>query len=581
MDRKATLPVQNAEIAAVFGEIADLLEVERANPFRIRAYRNAARTISDLGRSVAAMAERGDDLDKLPGIGKDLAARISEIVSTGRCGQLERLRRQVPGNIVELLKLPGLGPRRVRTLHHELGVRTVEQLHAAAVDGRVRGIPGFGPRTEQAIAEATAARLRLAQRVPLTVAAQAAVPLLAALEAMPGVQRAVIAGSLRRRMETVGDLDLLVTAQDGSAVVDRFVQLGDVDRVLASGSTKASVVLRTGLQVDLRSVDEQSFGAAWLYFTGSKAHNIALRRLAKERGHKLNEYGLFKGRRRSAGVSEQEVYQALGLRFIEPELREDRGEIEAARQGQLPELVDLGDLRGDLHVHTRESDGKEALEAMVEAARARGLHYLAVTEHSQRLSLTHGVDAVRLARQIDKVDRLNERLHGFTVLKGIEVDILDDGELDLPDSILQRLDLVIGAVHHRLGLPRAKQTDRVLRAMDHRCFTLLAHPTGRLLGEREACAIDLPKVLRRARQRGCFVELNGQPQRLDLNDTACQMAKTEGVMVAINSDAHSGFDFDHLQLGIGQARRGWLERDDVLNTRSLEALRPLLARTMR
>lgn len=574
------MPIQNAEIAAIFGEIADLLDIEQANPFRIRAYRNAARTIGDLGRSVAAMVERGDDLDKLPSIGKDLAARITEIVATGRCGQLERLRRQVPGDIAGLLKLPGLGPKRVRTLHHELGVQTAEQLHAAAVAGRVRGIPGFGPKTEQAIAEATAAHLRPAQRVPVAVAAQAALPLLAALEAVPGVQRAVIAGSLRRRKETIGDLDLLVAARGDSAVIDRFAHLDDVRQVLASGTTRASVVLRSGLQVDLRSVAQESFGAAWMYFTGSKAHNIALRRLAQERGLKLNEYGLFEGPRRRAGGSEEEVYRALGLRFIEPELREDRGEVEAARRGKLPALVDLGDLRGDLHVHTRESDGKETLEAMVEAARARGLDYIAVTEHSQRLAVAHGVDAVRLARQIDRVDRLNERLRGFTVLKGVEVDILDDGELDLPDSILHRLDLVIGAVHHRLDLPRAKQTERVLRAMDHRCFTLLAHPTGRLLGEREPIAIDLQKVLRKARQRGCFVELNGQPKRLDLSDTACQMAKAEGVMVALNSDAHSGFDFDHLQLGIGQARRGWLERDDVLNTRSLDDLRPLLARTM-
>jgi DNA polymerase (family 10) len=369
--------------------------------------------------------------------------------------------------------------------------------------------------------------------------------------------------------------------RDDSPVIDRFVHGEDVRQVLASGATRASVVLRGGLQVDLRAVPEASFGAAWLYFTGSKAHNIALRRLGQAKGLKINEYGVFSGRECIAGATEADVYRAVGLRFIEPELREDRGELEAARAGRLPVLVELADLRGDLHLHTREGDGHDSLEAMVAAARERGLGYLAITEHSRRLAVARGVDPVRLAKQIDRIDRLNEQVPGVTVLKGVEVDILEDGTLDLPDSILQRLDLVIGAVHHRLDLPRARQTERVLRAMDNRHFTLLAHPTGRLIGERAACELDLLRVLRKARERGCFIELNSQPARLDLIDTACQMAKAEGVLVSLNSDAHSVFDFDHLRLGIGQARRGWLEKADVLNTRDIDALRPLLARTMR
>jgi DNA polymerase (family 10) len=340
------------------------------------------------------------------------------------------------------------------------------------------------------------------------------------------------------------------------------------------------VVLRSGLQVDLRAVTPASFGAAWMYFTGSKAHNIELRGMAQDAGLKLNEYGLFRGSKRIAGASEASVYRALGLPFIEPELREGRGEIEAARNNRLPRLVAFADLRGDLHSHTKESDGYDTLEAMAEAARARGLRYLAITEHSKRLALARGLDAGRLARQMVRIDEFNARLTGIELLKGVEVDILENGALDLPDAVLKRLDLVVGAIHHRFDLSREKQTDRLLRAMDHPCFSILAHPTGRLIDERAAYDIDLPRVIRKARERGCFLELNAHPARLDLDDIACRMARDEGVLVSINSDAHSTMEFDNLRLGVGQARRGWLRPADVLNTRSLDELRPLLAATM-
>lgn len=574
------MSIQNAEVARVFTEIADLLEIEGANPFRIRAYRNAARTIGELSRSVHTLVAQGEDLDALPGIGVDLAAKITEIVSTGRCALLDRLRAELPSGIGELLEVPGLGPKRVRALHHELGVQSIEQLHRAASDGRIQQIAGFGARLQQAILEATAARAPSAARTRIDVAEPVAEALIASLAAVPGVERAAVAGSLRRRRETIGDLDLLVGLDGDSPVIDRFVHDEDVRAVLSHGSTRASVVLRNGLQVDLRAVGSASFGAAWLYFTGSKAHNIVLRRLARQQGLKINEYGVFRGAERIAGDTEESVYRSVGLRFIEPELRENRGEIEGSRQGRLPVPLQLADLRGDLHVHTRESDGHDALEAMAQAAREQGLDYLAITDHSRRLTVARGLDPVRLDRQIDRIDRFNEAATGFTVLKGIEVDILEDGTLDLPDSILNRLDLVIGAIHHRLDLPRARQTDRVLRAMDQRCFSILAHPSGRLIGERDACDLDLLRVLRKAKERGCFVELNAQPTRLDLDDTACRMARDEGVLVCINSDAHSTLDLAHLRLGIGQARRGWLEKPDVLNTRSLQELRPLLARTM-
>jgi DNA polymerase (family 10) len=350
--------------------------------------------------------------------------------------------------------------------------------------------------------------------------------------------------------------------------------------VLSAGTTRSSVVLGSGLQVDLRAVAPASFGAAWIYFTGSKAHNIALRKLAQDRGLKLNEYGLYRDNRRIAGNTEASVYEALGLAYIEPELREDRGEIEAARTGQLPELVQRKDLRGDLHAHTTDSDGADSLEAMAEAARERGLQYLAITDHSRGSGLPRSLAADGLARQIDRIDTLNERLKGIVLLKGVEVEILEDGRLDLPDALLRRLDLVVGAVHHRFDLPRARQTERLLRAMDRPCFSILAHPTTRLIDERPACEFDLQRVLRKARERGCFVELDAQPSRLDLPDAACRLARDEGVLVSIASDAHGAGEFDYLGLGIGQARRGWLRAIDVLNTRALPQLRALLDTTM-
>lgn len=574
------MPIVNADVATVFSEIADLLEVQGANPFRIRAYRNAARTLSELGQSVKTMLERGDNLDDLPGIGPDLAGKISEVVTSGTCSLLERLRRELPHGITLLLEIRGLGPKRVRTLHDELGIETLEQLLAAAREDRIRSVRGFGEKTQKMILDATQRHLSQERRFKLPVAAQVSDALLAELKAVPGVRQAVPAGSLRRRRDTVGDLDLLVTVGRGSPVMEHLVTGADVQRVLYKGNTRASVILRSGLQVDVRAVAPASFGSAWLYFTGSKAHNIALRQLAQEAGLKLNEYGLFRDGKRIAGATEASVYQALGLDFIEPELREDRGEIEVARKHGLPRLVQLADLRGDLHSHTKASDGNDTLENMANAAHAHGLQYLAVTEHSKRMALVHGMNAERLARQIDQIDELNTRLEGIVLLKGVEVDILDDGSLDLPDAILGRLDLVVGAIHYGFDLPRERQTRRLLRAMDHPYFSILAHPSGRLINERPPCDIDLPQVIRKARERGCFIELNAHPARLDLTDVACLTARDEGVLVSINSDAHSTFDFDNLQWGLGQARRGWLGAADVLNTRTLEELRPLLAATM-
>lgn len=570
------MPVHNADIAAIFEEIADLLEIRGDNPFRIRAYRNAARSVGEFGRELKVLIESGAELPKLPGIGADLTAKIHEIVTTGHCATLDKLRGQMPPAITELLKIAGLGPKRVQALNRELGVATVAQLKQAARAGRIRELAGFGAKTEQRILEGLALHAEQAQRVKLAVARQYAESLVAYLKRVPGVEHVVVAGSYRRMKDTVGDLDILVTAPPGGTVMERFVAYDEVREVLSHGETRSSVVLKSGLQVDLRLVPAESYGAALYYFTGSKAHNIAVRRLAQARGLKLNEYGVFRGDLRVAGETEESVFAAVGLPFIAPELREDRGEIEAARAGRLPDLITLADLRGDLHVHTKASDGHNTIREMALAAKAQGLDYIAITEHSRRLTVARGLDPQQLARQIDEIDRLNTGLTGITVLRGIEVDILEDGTLDLPDSVLQRLNVVIAAVHGRFELPRRKQTERILRALDNRYVNVLAHPSGRLIGEREPYDADMLRIMRKTKSRHIFLELNAQPERLDLDDIMCQMAREEGVLVSINSDAHSTFDFANLRYGVGQARRGWLERDNVLNTRSLKALRALL-----
>jgi DNA polymerase (family 10) len=573
------MPVHNEDIAAVFDEIADLLEIEGDNPFRIRAYRNGARTLRELGRDVRTLIERGEDITRLSGIGKNLADKIHEILGTGHCRTLDKLRKKLPADITELLKLPGLGPKRVHALYHELDIHNREQLERAARDGLIQQLPGFGAKTEARILDALQAHADTSKRYKLAVASRYAEPLVAYLKTASGVSQVQVAGSYRRCRETVGDLDILVVARQGRGVIEHFVAYDEVENVLSSGTTRASVILRSGLQVDLRVVPAVSYGAALYYFTGSRSHTIAVRRIAQRRGLKINEYGVFRGKKRIAGKTEEEVFETIGLPFIPPELRENRGEIEAARAGLLPTLIETGDLRGDLHAHTNASDGHASIQVMADAAKKHGLEYLAITDHSRRLTVAHGLDSKRLLTQLESVDAFNAGHHGITLLKGIEVDILEDGSLDLPDNILARLDIVIGAVHSRFDLTRAKQTRRILRAMDNPNFTLLAHPSGRLIDRRAPYDVDMNRIIRHARERGCFLELNAHPERLDLLDTHCQLAREEGVLISINSDAHSIIDFDNLRFGIGQARRGWLEKQDVLNTRPLSELRKLLAGT--
>ncbi len=572
------MPVVNATISAIFDEIADLLDIQGANPFRVRAYRNAARTVGELGTDIKTLMDSGTALTEIPGIGEDLAKKINEIVQTGQCEFLTRQRKEVPPAVIALLRVPGLGPKRVRILWHDLEIQTLEQLLQAARDGRIRDLPGFGAKTEQKILDSVQAHLGEARRFMLSEAAQYAEPLAAYLRKVQGVKQVEIAGSFRRMKETVGDLDVLAAAVKSSPVMARFARYEEVKEVMSSGPTRSTVILKNGIQVDLRVLPQESYGAALQYFTGSKAHNIVIRRMAQEQGLKINEYGVFRGEERIAGATEASVYAAVGLPWIPPELREDRGEIEAARDGKLPKLVELADLRGDLHAHTKASDGHNTVDEMAQAAKALRLDYIAITDHSKRLAVTHGLDTARLRKQIAEIRKLNAAPGGITVLAGIEVDILDEGGLDLPDAVLAELDVVVAAVHSRFDLPRAQQTARILKALDNPRVHILAHPSGRLLGEREPYDVDMQQVIRAARDRRVALELNAHPQRLDLIDTYCQMAKQEGVLVAINSDAHNTFELAGLRFGVGQARRGWLEKKDVLNTRSLQELRAWLLR---
>jgi len=572
------MPVHNSEIADIFETLADLLAVQGDNPFRIRAYRNAARVIRGNSRSMADLLRDGEDLSELQGIGKDLAGKIATIIETGRLPLLEEVATRTPKALSELMKIEGLGPKRVTRLHDELRIRSINDLEKALASGKIRGLPGFGEKTENLIRQRLERLSTAERRIRLADAEDLAQPLVEYLESIEGVKAVTVAGSFRRRRETVGDLDIVVAASRRSPVMQRFVEYDEVAEVVSQGGTRATVRLRHGLQVDLRVVPQVSYGAALYYFTGSKAHNIAVRKLAAGRKLKLNEYGLFRGKERVAGRTEREILGKLRLPFIPPELREDRGEIEAARRRKLPRLIDFDDIRGDLHCHTKATDGHDSIERMAEAARERGYEYISINDHSKRVKVAHGLDRRRLLAQIRRIDKLNASLRGIVVLKSVEVDILEDGSLDLPDEVLRELDFTVCAIHYQFGLSRAKQTERILRAMDNPCCNILAHPTGRLIGSRPPYDIDLQKIMRAARDSGCVLELNAHPERLDLDDTACRMAKDMGVRIAISSDAHRAEDLGLLRFGIDQARRGWLEPKDVVNTHKLGELRRLLRR---
>ncbi len=569
----------NVDIAAAFDQIADLLEMQGANQFRIRAYRNAARTIRELPEALADIAADPDrKLTDLEGIGKDLAEKITTLLDTGSLPMLQELLAEIPASVLDLLRVPGLGPKRAAILHHELKIDTLDQLRTACETHRVRDLKGFGEKTETAIVQGLQIAGQATQRMLWAEADQHAREILAYLRACPAVRRIEAAGSYRRGKETIGDLDFLVVAEDAAAVMDRLAAYSAVAEVLARGETKMSVRLGSGLQVDLRVVPAESFGAALQYFTGSKEHNIVLRGLAKDRGLKINEYGVFRGERPIAGRTEEDVYAAMDLPCFPPELREARREFDWAREGKLPVLVQLDDIRGDLHVHSTWTDGLATIEDMAAAAKDRGLQYIAITDHSKRVSMAGGLDGERLRQQWAEIDKLNRRLRGITVLKGVEVDILERDGLDLDDDVLAEADWVVASVHYGQNQPREQITRRIVEALENPHVSALGHPTGRMLNKRRPYEIDMDAVMKAAREHGKMLELNAHPVRLDLDDVACAAAKSHGIPVVISTDAHSVEGLSAMRYGVIQARRGGLTRQDVANTRSSAQVKKLLGK---
>ena len=570
-------PIDNAELARLFSEIADLLDVKGDNAFKIRAYRAAADTIAPCAEPVVGMNE--DQLRTLPGIGKDLAAKIREIAETGTCAYHQDLLQQFPPTILDLLRLQGVGPKTVALLYSALHIGSVEELAAAAREGRLRGVKGFGPKKEALILKAIEEREKDAGRHLLSETAATAAEIVAYLqERVPGVECFPV-GSLRRTCETCGDIDLLAIG-DAPALMDLFVSHPKVERVLGHGETKSSVRLKTGFQVDLRLVLPESRGAAMQYFTGSKAHVVAVRDRALHLGLTLNEYGLTRldDHTRVAGATEEGIYEALGLRWIAPELRENRGELEAAADDRLPRLITEADLLGDLHMHTTATDGRDTLEAMAEVAHRAGRRYIAITDHSKALAMANGLDEHRALAHAAQVRALNGRFEGLTLLAGIECDILSDGRLDLAEDCLAQLDFVIASVHSHFNQEPAQMTDRLLTAIACPWVDVLGHPTGRLLLRREPLRMDLEQVTAAAAQHGVAMEINAQADRLDLNDQHARLARDRGVRIVISTDAHSAQGLGNMHWGVQTARRAWLSPDDVLNTRTIDALRPLLRR---
>ena len=579
--------MENIEIASVLDELGDLLEIRGSNPFRIRAYRNAVRTVRGLTQSLESMVAAEEDLTELPAVGKDMSAHIVELIDTGVLTRLEELAEEIPRSLVNLVKLDGVGPKKAKKLWESLDVKTVDELEDALNAGKVQELEGFGATSVQKILRAIEDYRRYSGRFLLSQVDDLIGPLLEHMRGAAGVQRIEVAGSYRRRRDTIGDVDLLVQAEfPAPDVMERFTTFGSVDRVDLEGETRGAVVLRSGLEVDLRIVPPRSFGAALHYFTGSMEHTVALRQIAVRQGLRVNEWGVFRlpegvepdevskeDGERIAGDTEESVFEAVGLPWIPPVVRENRGEIASARDGSLPGLVTLDDIRGDLHMHSTWSDGKASIEAMASACMARGYDYMAISDHSPALAMVQGLTPEKAPKQWAEIEEIQKGLEGFTIFKAMEVDILRDGSLDMTDEVLEELDVVIVSVHSLMDLDRATMTDRVIKAVQHPLVDIVGHPTGRLLGRREPFELDVEAMLQAALECDVAVEINANPNRLDLNDVHARRAKELDIKVAINTDAHSIQRLDHLSYGVDQARRAWLEKDDVLNTMTVDQFR--------
>jgi len=584
--------MENLDVARTLTTLADLLEIQGANPFRIRAYRNAVNTIRNLSRPLSAMIADGEDLTELPDVGDSVARHVTELIETGRITRLEEVSEEVPVSLVELMRLDGVGPKKAKKLFEELDVRTVEDLETALDAGYVEELAGFGKKSADRIRTSIGDHRKHSGRFRIHEAEELTAGLLEHMRRAPGVDRIEVAGSLRRRKETIGDVDILVSHEgDGTEVVDHFVAFGGVVRVEGRGPTKGSIVLHSGLRVDLRVIPQRSFGAALVYFTGSKEHNVAIRTRAVRDGLRVNEWGVFRvpedadpaalGKEegeRVAGDTEEGVYEALGMVWVPPVLRENRGEVEASREDRLPELVEPSQIRGDLQMHSTWSDGKASLADMARACRDLGYEYMAITDHSQAMAMVGGLSPERAREQWKEIDRVRGEVEGIEILRSAEVDILKDGALDLPDDVLEELDVVVISVHSLMDQDRTTMTKRVLGALAHPCVDILAHPTGRILNRREPFELDVEEVLVAAAELGVAVELNANPNRLDLSDVHVRRARDLGVPVVISTDAHSPAGLGNMRYGVDQARRGWLGPSDVLNTRSLADFKAWLRR---
>ncbi|HTR19222.1 MAG TPA: DNA polymerase/3'-5' exonuclease PolX [Gemmatimonadales bacterium] len=572
--------MQNPDIARLFDEVADLLEIKNENPFRVRAYRNASRVVRDYPEPLADAVQRGSDLTEIPGIGEDLAEKITAIVTTGELPLHKQLAAKLPAGLLDLLRIPGLGPKRVKLLYSRLKVKSPADLAQKIEAGKVRKLPGFGEKLEQNIRAGLGLALHAERRLLLHDAEAHAKAL---TEWMAGggkgvIKEFAIAGSYRRRRETIGDLDVLVTTTDPARVIERFTSYAEVASVVSRGETRVTVRLRGGLQVDLRVVEPAAYGAALMYFTGSKSHNVELRGLAQEHRYKLNEYGLYKGTRRIAGKTEQEIYKKLGLDWIPPELRESRGEVALAREHHLPVLVERSEIRGDLQMHTKETDGEAAFAEMAEACRALKYEYCAITDHSKRVTMALGLDAKRLRAQWQQIDEWNAGARGFTVLKSIELDILESGKLDLPDDVLAEADYVVATIHYGMNQSETQITSRILGAVKHPSVDAIGHPTGRLVGKREPYHLDFETIAKAAADHGCLLEINGHPERMDLPDNLAAAAQRRGVRFVLSTDSHNPKNLVFMQYAVDVARRAGLEAKDIANTRSLEEFKKTLKR---
>lgn len=566
----------NQEIARILTHIAQILEIKGDNPFKIRAYTRASQTIGSLTHQLSSLKDR-DQIAALPGIGKGIAKKVNELLDTGTLAFYEDLKKSEYAPLIEFLYIPGMGPKHAKLVYEELGITTTEDLKKAAEEGRLRVLPGMGEKAEQNIIQGIKQVLRYKERLPLAFIYSRAQAILDEMKKVKEIQRITLAGSLRRMRETIADVDILASSDKPEAVMQAFVGLPQSAKVVARGATKSSIVVGDGFQVDLRVVAPESFGAASHYFTGSKAHNIRIRSLGVDRGLKINEYGIYKGQKKIAGQAEEEVFTSVGLPFIPPELREDRGEIEAAQNRTLPSLIELKHLKGDLHVHTTWSDGNNSIEEMARAAKERGYGYLAICDHSPTIGITNGLNEERLVRQMEEIDKLNRGLRGFKVLRGIEVDIKSNNQLDFADDLLRELDVVVAAVHTRFGQPRDEMTSRIITAIENPHVDIIAHPTGRLIGRREPYEVDMDAVMDACRANGKVLELNAYPERLDLSDINCRKAKEKGVKIAISTDAHRDEHLDWVRFGVATARRGWIEPPDVINTLSLKELQRLFS----